>query len=123
MRRMGLSDIARRHGLKAVVLFGSRATGRAGPTSDCDVCISARRFPVDEVALICDLSRALELDVDLSVFERIGPSLKHAVAIEGSLLFGSRAEWDRMRLQAIREWQDAGRLLAATRAYLDRALG
>ncbi len=123
MRRSDLASIARRHGLRAVVLFGSRATGRAGPTSDCDLCVSVCRFPVDEAGLINDLSGALSLDVDLSVFERIGPSLKYTVALEGRLLFGSRAEWDRMRLQAIGEWQDADRFLAATRAYLDRALG
>ncbi len=123
MQRAEIAGIARRYKLNAVVLFGSRATGRAGPTSDCDLCVSVGRLPVDETALINDLSGALSLDVDLAVFETIGPSLKRTVALEGKLLFGSRADWDRLRLRAIREWQDSGKFLAAARAYLDRALG
>lgn len=123
MRRAKLSEIARRHRLRAVVLFGSRATGHARPDSDCDLCVSVSTLPVDEMRLIRELSEALSADVDLSVFERIGPSLKYTVAREGKLLFGTRADWDRLRLRAISEWQDSARFLGATRAYLDRALG
>ncbi len=123
MRRHDLSALARRHGLRAIILFGSRARGDAQAGSDCDICVSARRLPIDEVRLINDLSRALSQDVDLSVLERVGPSLGWTVATEGKLLWGSREDWDRLRLRAIREWQDCEKWVAATRAYLERTLG
>lgn len=101
-------------------MFGSRARGTPRRDSDCDVSVSSPGFRGDEVELAYELSRALHEDVDLCIFERVGPSLMHTIAIEGNLLYGSRNTFDRMRLRGIREWQDARKIIAATRAYLDR---
>lgn len=114
--------VARRYNLDAVILFGSRARGDARRGSDYDVCVSAPRLRGDEGRLVGDLAEALREDVDVCIFERIGPSLARTVAVEGKLLFGSRARFDRLRLRGIKEWQDCRKYLRAVSAYLDRVL-
>jgi predicted nucleotidyltransferase len=86
--RSRLATVARRHGLEAILLFGSRARGDARPGSDWDLCVSAPGRRVDEIALIGDLADAVQGDVDLCIFERAGPALKGTVAREGSLCTG-----------------------------------
>lgn len=122
MKGTNLRSIARRYGLRTIILFGSRARGTARRGSDCDISVSAPEWRGDELDLVYELSRALRQDVDLCRFERIGPSLMYTVATEGKLLYGSRDDFDRLRLRAIREWQDSGKSLGVTAAYLDRVL-
>ncbi|GEM_PF-3220482 len=118
MKKKTVDAIARRYGLRAVILFGSKARGTAKPESDCDICVSSTRIRGDELRLIGDLCEALHEDVDLCVFERIGPSLRRTVAQDGTLLHGSRDLFHRLRLQAFKEWQDSRKFVDATRSYL-----
>jgi predicted nucleotidyltransferase len=55
--------LARRPGVELALLFGSRLTGRAGPSSDIDLAIQAPG--VDLFALAGDLSAELGAEVDL----------------------------------------------------------
>jgi len=120
MKREGVRSIARRYGLKAVILFGSRARGDAKRGSDCDICVSAPHFQGEELGLIGDLCEALGEDVDLCFFERASASLKHTVAMEGKLLYGSKTVFDRLRLRGVKEWQDSRKFVETSGAYLDR---
>ncbi len=122
-RSPSLRGIARRYGLRLIVLFGSRARGDASPGSDCDVCVSATTLRGDPVDLAYELSKSLHEDVDLCVFERIGPSLMWTIALEGRLLHGAPEDFERLRLRGIKECQDARKYLEASRRFLDRRLG
>ncbi|MBI4618484.1 MAG: nucleotidyltransferase domain-containing protein [Planctomycetes bacterium] len=123
MNERSLRAIARKYRLDAVVLFGSRARGDAKPGSDFDVCVSAPRLRGNEAELAGDLIETLGEDVDLCLLERIGPSLLLSVALEGKLLWGRRDRFDRMRLSALRQWQDSRKYVEAVSAYLDRNAG
>ena len=121
--KKAIARIARRYGLDAVVLFGSRARGDAAPDSDLDLCVSAPRLGSRELALIEDLADATRADVDVCIFERIGPSLAGCVAREGVLLYGSRKTFDRLRAYALLRWQDSQGYISAAGRALDRFVG
>ena len=61
-------------GVLAVMLFGSRVRGEAGPESDFDVCLVLSAKPDSEVALARKRLDYLEkADVDLAVFPSASP--------------------------------------------------
>lgn len=70
----------------AVVLYGSRARGDAGPGSDTDVCLVLRdAFPREELP-----RRALDylgFDLDLRLFQALPLPLRRRVLKEGKVLF------------------------------------
>lgn len=115
-----LAAVARRHGLEAVVLFGSRALGRARPDSDVDVCVVGGRPGLDDLDLMSDLSDALGGEVDVVRFERAGPVLRFHGIFPGRLLWGSPKRFAQLRLQVLKAWQDADRTDRWIEASLDR---
>ena len=64
-----ITPIARRHGLRAVYLFGSYARGTATENSDVDLLIDTEGTKIksllDLAAVYCDLEEALGKPVDL----------------------------------------------------------
>ncbi|MBI4565775.1 MAG: nucleotidyltransferase domain-containing protein [Planctomycetes bacterium] len=115
---VSLRRIASKYGLEGVILFGSRVKGAPRKESDLDVCVVAPHFHGDEVDLINDLGQVFRAEVDLSFFHRASPSLKCAVALQGKLVYGDRRRFERLRLAAIKEWQDSRKLAEAADAYI-----
>jgi uncharacterized protein len=72
----------------AIYVFGSAATGQAGPTSDLDLAVLTRR-PI-EPRLLYDVARSLEValgtDVDLVDLLRASTVLKKEVIADGHLI-------------------------------------
>jgi uncharacterized protein len=101
-----------RPGVVAARLFGSQATGRAGPLSDVDVGVwlspevsDAREF---QTLLFTVASKALQTDeVQLVVLNDASPLLRHRALRDGSLLV-DRDPRARVRLEtsAIVEYLD-----------------
>lgn len=132
-----LRQLAARHGLVLVILFGSRARGEAGVASDCDLAVSmtdpyhrvhgelteeeARTFQ----QLHAELQRLLATSrVDLALLERVSPVLVHRVVREGIPLFeATPGAFVRLCVRAVQMMEDARPLLAAERRYLARAFG
>ena len=89
MDREKLEHIAQRYGLDMVVVFGSQATGRAGPGSDVDVAVRMRHRDWDnpevELNLIGELVEALgeNHDVDVAFLNGATPLLLFEVARTG----------------------------------------
>lgn len=115
-----LARIARRHGLRAIVLFGSRAHGTARPGSDMDLCVVGGRPGPRDFDLIAELSTALGQNVDLVRFERAGPLLRFHAGFGGRLLWGDEQLFRRLRLRALKERQDSRKLSEAVNASLKR---
>jgi hypothetical protein len=84
-----LVDRAGRDGeVLAVILFGSRARGGAGPESDIDVClVLAPDMPSREAAARKRLEYLSESDLDLSVFQQLPLHIRSRVLKEGVVLF------------------------------------
>jgi len=101
----GIVEEIPKEGVIAVILFGSHATGKAGPLSDIDLCIVAEKdLPREQKDLLHSYgSRA----ISLSLFECLPPAVQFRVVRDGVLLWGS----EDIRLHRAR--------VAAVRAYLN----
>lgn len=82
-----IEDIARAHGARRVMLFGSRARGDAGPRSDIDIAVEGcADFPefLDDVQE--NLWSLLEVDV-VNLDGPIAPTLKESISRDGRKLY------------------------------------
>lgn len=117
-----VAGIATAHaGLRALLLFGSRARGDAGATSDWDFGYLADPS-FDPVTLLVELTRVLQTDridlVDLGVASGL---LRFRAARDGMALFGDADVVQRFRIEAASFWCDAEPVLrAAYDAVLER---
>lgn len=90
----------------AVVLYGSRVRGEAGPGSDTDVCLVLRdAFPREELP-----RKALEylgFDLDLRLFQALPLPVRRRVLKEGKVLFvrDEAALFD-LGIQTAKAWED-----------------
>ena len=116
-----LEPVARRYGLRLIVLFGSQVTGRTHPESDVDVAILARR-PLTmskRLSLWRDLSGAFQTDVDLTLLDHASPVLLNRIARHGQLLYESgRWEWENYRGYCLRRFWDSAKFIEATERYV-----
>ncbi|HXQ23719.1 MAG TPA: nucleotidyltransferase family protein [Candidatus Acidoferrales bacterium] len=80
--------IARQHGAHRVRVFGSRARGEAGASSDLDLLVDFEpgRDLLDLVALKQDLEQLLGCRVDVVEEEGLSPYLRQRVVEEARVL-------------------------------------
>lgn len=95
----------------AAYVFGSRATGEAGPRSDVDVAIlldEEQKQDFDSLQFIVDLEKALNRDVDLVVLNRAGEPIKHQVRRDGRIVFDRdpkrRKHWEIMSTKSYQDF-------------------
>jgi len=83
-----IRELARRHGIEKVRLFGSQARGDAGPESDVDLLIRfgpGRGFR--ELMDFCDdVEEALHRKVDVVVEDGLSPRIRERVLSEAVAL-------------------------------------
>jgi predicted nucleotidyltransferase len=86
--------ICRRHRVRRLELFGSRARGEAGADSDIDFCVSFEELPPSEYArqffgLLHDLEDAFHITVDLLTEASVHKaSLKKSLLTDGVIVYG-----------------------------------
>ena len=86
--------ICRRHRVRRLELFGSRARGDAGADSDMDFCVAFEELSPSEYArqffgLLHDLEDAFHTTVDLLTEASIRKvSLKKSLQMDGILVYG-----------------------------------
>jgi predicted nucleotidyltransferase len=91
-----LESIARRHGLKLMVLFGSQASGHTHPASDLDVAIlPTHPLSWDERNVLWgELCELFQTEVDLSLLDHAQPLLMAKVTRHGQVLYeGEQSAW------------------------------
>ena len=119
-----MTDIAKKHGLSLVVLFGSQATKRAHAKSDIDIAVLPKESDTLSKAAE-DISGAFGRDdVEVADLSIPSPYLWRAVARDGILLFEEEPElFSKWRLRAMNLWYDAApireRQKRALRAWAD----
>lgn len=83
-------EIAKRHGVERMFLFGSYARGEAKPDSDLDFCIDKGRirglFALG--GLYADLEEAFDVSVDLIVSDSIDDEFRRVIEAEEVQIFG-----------------------------------
>jgi len=122
-----LKKVARRYDLDLIVLFGSRAKGRARRSSDVDVAVRAlRRRWGDadwELNLAADLAAALESsgELDLVFLNGANPVLLFEVASDGVPVFEAEpAGFAQFRSYAARRYDDNRKWRERRRRYQER---
>jgi len=119
--RRSIADIARKHGLSLVVLFGSVAAGAARPDSDIDIAV---KFGGGDPGLpgilevqeeISGLFRGRE--VDLSVLNRADPLLMKKIAEQCDFLYAEPGGAAAFLLMAFKRYQDHRKYLDMERDF------
>lgn len=118
-------EIARRHGARLLVQYGSTVTGRAHAGSDVDVGVLFAGEPgyARLGGLLLDLESAFPgKEVDLGLLNHADPLFLKKVLESARLLAGSPRELASLRLYAFRRYQDHRRFLRLEEGHLDRFL-
>ena len=116
-------EIAKKHKLKMLLLFGSQASGRVKPDSDFDIAY----LPKESF----DTKQILELNGDLmDIFhsERIdqvnirqaSPLLLHEISRNSKLLFGQEIDYIRFKTRAFRVFVDSASLFRLQDALIKK---
>lgn len=86
--RQAIKAIAERHGVTELKVFGSTATGKAGPDSDLDVLVrlAPGRSLLDRAAFRAELQDCLGIDVDVAHPDTLHPLIRAQVLAEAQAL-------------------------------------
>ncbi len=121
-----VSEIARKHGIRLMVQFGSSVSGRTHPRSDLDVGVLVERMPPTADAygdLDADMGTLFPgRELDLAIINRADPLFLKKITDHCTLLFGSERELHRLKMYAFKRFQDHQPYLALERAYVARAI-
>lgn len=108
--KIGAAEIAKKHNLKLIVLFGSQATGRVHEKSDIDIAVlGSKAISFDEkLKLIGDFSNVLKReDVEVVDLATASPTLLYVVVENGKTIYEEAPdaflEW---KLYAITVWME-----------------
>lgn len=116
-----LSRVARKYGLRFVILHGSYATGRTHKRSDLDIAVlgnkelGGSKYLNLRGAMADIFSDNPRRDLDLKMLNRVDPFFRYQVVRDGVLLYGDATEYEEFKLFAQRAYDDAQPLLELER--------
>lgn len=125
-KRQEIANIAQKHQLSLVVLFGSQATGRTHAKSDIDIGVAKKtrsffeEMDVPVIEIENELTDLLHRDdIEIVNLSAVSPALMRSVVAEGKLLYeetpGVFSDW---KLFAARIWMETGWLRERQRENL-----
>ena len=122
-----LAALARRHGVRLVVRFGSTVTGSTHAGSDLDLGVVTGGASLSFSALM-DLTSDLQAfgngrEVDVAVLNHADPLFLKQVADHCERVFGSPDDFAAFKLRAFHHYQDYSRYLVLEQAFVDARLG
>jgi predicted nucleotidyltransferase len=119
-----LDDIARRHGVRLMVVFGSTVSGQVHSKSDVDIGVLLERPTPsfqEHAELLHDIQGLFPgREVDLAIINRADPLFLKQVMERCNLLYGALRELHELRCYAFRRHQDHRKYLALERDYVSR---
>lgn len=105
-----LVEVARKHGLTLVLLFGSRAGGQAHAQSDWDVAVQMKGFEWTKYSDISwDLAEALGIPgerLDLSCVDIADPLFLKKISDTAVVLYGEPRAYNAFLLKAFHRYED-----------------
>lgn len=122
-----MSEIFERHQVALAYLFGSQATGQAGPLSDVDIavlfssCVPPKQWSLIQLALMNDLMSLFgRNEMDLVILNRATPLLADQVVRHGQVLFESDPlQRVRFETETLRRYLDTKPLRQLLWSYLE----
>ena len=123
-RPLDIEQIAKKHSLDLIVMFGSRARGQARGDSDTDIAVrAARELSGDEELTIASELDRLFPNVDLCDTRKASPLLLGAVGQDATLLYQSRAGlFEEFKIFAWNQYMDFKPLLDRLREQTRREI-
>ncbi|MGH8579296.1 MAG: type VII toxin-antitoxin system MntA family adenylyltransferase antitoxin [Gammaproteobacteria bacterium] len=118
-----LAQVAQKLGLRMVVLFGSRATGRPPPGPDSDIDIAVLGLPEAEYWDCLEaLQKIFPNLLDMVRLEETDPLFRHEVMHKSVLLWGEPDRFYEFRAYAYRDFTDAADLFALERVLFAKKM-
>jgi len=118
----GIVEEIPKDGVIAIILFGSHATGNAGPLSDIDLCIVA-----DRAATESQMNELLSVGsriIEVSLFWDLPLTIRFRVIRDGIILYCRSPElFHRITMDTIREYLDTEPLIRKHSLAVIRGLG
>ena len=118
-----LQPIAKKYGLRFIVLFGSVARGRVHEESDIDIGIYLER-PISfskRLKLWLELSEIFRAEIDLAVLNHAEPVFGSLVSRDGKLLYeGKKYAWENWRSYKTRQYWDTKKFRDDLERYVAR---
>lgn len=127
MGAIDLTEMARRHGIRLLLQFGSTVSGVVHERSDVDLGLV-----LDDPALSLRRHADLHADlqalfpgqkIDMAVLNRADPLFLKQVTDRCRLLHGSEAALRTLKLYAFKRYQDHRKYLDLERRFVARAVG
>ncbi|MCI0548876.1 MAG: nucleotidyltransferase domain-containing protein [Candidatus Rokubacteria bacterium] len=126
MATPGLDEIARRHGVRLLLQFGSSVTGRVHARSDADLGVLLDRPGLtleEHGALLSALQHQFpERPVDLAILNHADPLFLKQVTDDCRLLHGDSGLLQRLKIYAFKRYQDHRRYLELERRFVAKSL-
>ncbi len=110
-------DIAEKHNLRLVILYGSYAKGFVKQDSDIDIAfLGKKKFSFNEEISVnmdfMDICGEFGIkEVDTKSLHNTNPLFRHQVMKDGVLIYGSSYDFNSFRAYAFRSYCDSGDLL------------
>lgn len=110
-----IAKIAKKYGLKLVLLFGSHVSGRARKDSDFDVAVlTEANKNIGDLKnynnALFTLSEILKIPsqkIDLTNLNSANPLLSYQIIMNSQLVFGNKNLFDEYRARAFKDYIDA----------------
>jgi len=127
-QRTALADLAEKHRLRLVMLFGSHAGGTVHDASDLDIAVQTREGGGLSHRTWLDLQDDLrgvfpDQSVDLAVTDRADPLFLKQIAGRCVLLAGRERDFLEFKIYAYRRYQDYKPYLALERRFVENLAG
>ena len=121
-----LSAVARTHGIRLLLQFGSTVSGQTHQASDVDLAVLVGHRPASldaHAELVADLQAlAPGRDVDVALINGADPLFLKKITERCTLLYGSPSALRELKLYAFKRFQDHRRFLAMERTYVSRRI-
>ncbi len=107
-KKQKINKIAKKYGLKLVLLFGSFANGKTHKDSDLDIAImGGKKIDFEkQIKLANNFSQIFKRDIDLSIINTANPLLLFQISKNARIIFGSELDFYKFRLHAFHRYND-----------------
>ncbi len=124
MAQEELAVVARRHGVRLLLQFGSTVSGRTHAQSDVDLAVLLDRAPAT-FAVVGEMAADLQplfpgREVDLAIINTADPLFLKQIVDRCQLLYGTERTLAELKIYAFKRYQDHRRFLAMEREYVRR---
>lgn len=126
IKKNGIRLIAKKYGIKLIILFGSRAKGITGLKNDIDIAVLTQKTLNNqkEYNMFQDFIRILKSDnLDIAILNFSSPLLRFQVAKDGKLLYEQKkGDFRKFQLITIKDYWSNWKFSNFQNVYLNKTI-